>query len=64
MLGTPLLAVIVCEEGLVWLSFVVLASFQEVAHKLIASRVEKSRTRGYKTHVPVKETGCDKMKIL
>ena len=25
---------------------------------------KKSRTRGYKTHVPVKETGCDEMNIL
>ena len=29
-----------------------------------AERVEKSRTRGYKTPLPVKGTGCDKMNIL
>ena len=32
--------------------------------KLSKSSFQKSRTRGYKTPVPVKGTGCDEMIIL
>ena len=37
---------------------------RKIRELLSANGFKKSRTRGYKTPVPVKGTGCDKMNIL